>query len=225
MASVDNLAAVALPFIRSAEEALVDPVIKSSLKIATACAEGCQASLIQALLDHIWLLEGNIKHEEASSKEALAYWVAEADDQRLRADAAEAEKKQLAERTLAAEAEAARQMRLKEAARAETDAESSRADDLADILDNLRRAYAKDVSTLRAENDALRMRNAEMFLELRSNGGQDASSNVPQQAAPALDIWDDMEEAHARRWENELCCEHPSAYEYDASPESRSDEE
>lgn len=225
MASVENLNLVALPFIRSAEEALVDPVIKSGLKIATACAEGCQASLIQALLDHIWLLEGNIKYKELSNKEALAYWTAEADSQSMRADAAEAEKKQLAERTLAAEAEAARQMRLKEAARAETDAESSRADDLADILDNVRRAHAKDVGTLRAENDALRMRNAEMFLELQVNGNQETPSNVPEDTAPALDIWDDMEEAHARRWENELCGEHPSAYDYGASPESRSDEE
>jgi hypothetical protein len=222
MASIDNLAAIALPFIRSVEEALVDPVIKSSLKIATACAEGCQASLIQALLDHIWLLETRLKHEEVSGKETLAHWVAEADDQRLRADAAEAENKQLAERTLAAEAEAARQMRLKEAARAETDAESSRADDLADILDTVRRAHVEVTTTLRAENEALRARNAEMFLELRSN--EPAKPEPLVHAQHRLDLWDDMEDAHARRWEDEISNGFHGGY-VDASPESRSDEE
>lgn len=215
---------IALPFIRAATTILDDPVAKNGLKIAEACATGCQASIIQGLLDHIWLLDGRLKYKELSSKEALAYWAAEADRERIRADEAEAENKQLAERTLAAETEAARQMRLKEGARAETDAESSRADDLADILDNVRRAHVKDVATLRAENDALCARNAEMFLELRATNGEEA----PEQETPVHyvpDLWDDMEEAHARRWESEICCEQQSAYEYDASPESQSDEE
>jgi hypothetical protein len=275
-----NLATVALPFIRGAMDAIdmmydQDPVAKNGMKIAAACAEGCQVTLIEALVEHVRLLEKRLKDEHSSSKAAMDYWAAEAENQRLRANDAEAalqratedwdrreemvrtaerssqsmayanymatkgpemaaEKERLKERVLAAEAEAERQMRLKEAARAEAEAESGRADDLAELLNNVRRAHAEDVATLRAEVSALRTRNAEMFLELRAAQGHQDAPNVPQGGAnepepiplvPAHagpDIWD--EDAHERAFNLEL-----PVYEYDgyldASPESRSDEE
>jgi hypothetical protein len=277
-----NLATVALPFIRGAMDAIdtmydQDPVAKSGMKIAAACAEGCQVTLIEALVEHVRLLEKRLKDEEASSKAAMDYWAAEAENQRLRANEAEAALQRaeqikvassaaseaiinhwkgvaeanqdmltaanqandeqaahierLEERTLAAEAEAERQMRLKEAARAEAEAECGRADDLAEILDNVRRAHAEDVETLRAEISALRTRNAEMFMELRAAQGHQDAPNVPRggnepEPIPLVpagpDLWD--EEAHERVFNLEFPVEYYDGY-LDASPESRSDEE
>jgi len=69
-------------------------------------------------------------------------------------------------------------MRLKEAAREDAEREQGRADELQDAFDNLSRAHAEDVATLRA-------RNAEMFLELREARGH---QNAPAGGAATEDV-------------------------------------